>query len=99
MATRPVQFFRIDFVNESHLQIETHTHFGEVVLGRFNVSWNTPSGGHGSTKGMTAFETAHWAAALHTMFSSQGDEEFSIPEMLTLLRQVSQSQILTGGEI
>ena len=99
MWDSPVQFFRIDFVNGSHLQIETHAHFGEVVVGRFNVSWNTPSGGWGSTKNMSAFETAHWAASLHFMFSSQGDESFSIPEVLTLLRQVSQSHILTGGEV
>lgn len=89
-----MQFFRIDFVNESHLHIETSD-----VVGRFNVGWTTPSGNTGHTRNMTAFETAYWADALHTMFSSQGDESFSIPEVLTLLRQVSQSQILTGGEI
>ena len=94
MATRPVQFFRIDFVNDSHLHIETSD-----VVGRFNVGWTTPSGNTGHTRNMTAFETAHWAASRHFMFSSQGDESFSIPETLTLLRQVSQSQILTGGEV
>ena len=89
-----MQFFRIDFVNESHLHIETSD-----VVGRFNVAWTTPSGGTGSTQNMSAFETAYWCASLHTVFSSQGDESFSIPEVLTLLRQVSQSQILTGGEV